>query len=81
MPLCNKPKNNISNEAIDAIHEYLLKKYGTSGKSTPWFPFFKCLNNLSIDTWLNDIVNSKKFFDDCKARIEELLLAMDNVKF
>lgn len=46
-----------------------------------WWPFYSFLKHLSIDAWESDIINSDKFFNDCKEKIETLLAAMEGIDF
>jgi len=78
--LVNNPENKISNEAKSAVYEYLKEKFGISGKKSDWWPFHTFFDHLNIDTWINDIINSDKFFRDCIAKIEQLLSAIKEAK-
>lgn len=46
-----------------------------------WWPFYAQFTNLNIDAWESDIINSDKFFKDCKEKIETLLAAMEGIDF
>ncbi len=64
----------------------LLQKIIENDKSiiqyqNEWWPFYSFLKHLSIDAWESDIINSDKFFNDCKEKIETLLAAMEGIDF
>ncbi|HBN05959.1 MAG TPA: hypothetical protein DD434_09260 [Bacteroidales bacterium] len=78
--LCNNPNNRISDENRTILYSNLEKKR-IDRKKSEWWPFYSHFQNLSIDTWENDIINSDKFFNDCKEKIETLLSAMEGIDF
>jgi len=71
----------ISDEYRKTLHENLNKFDVFSRKENNWWPFYAHYTNLSLDTWENDIIKSDNFLNDCKDKIEKLLLAMEGIKF
>ena len=79
--LFNMPENKIPDETMNIIREHLKKSDIFGDKPTNYMPFNKLIGNLTIDTWISDIINSPKFFEDCKKKIETLLEAIEKVEF
>ncbi len=80
--LCNNPNiHRISDENRKAIHDNLNKLDIPSRKESDWWPFYAHYANLSIDTWENDIINGDNFLNECKVKIEKLLMAIEGIKF
>ncbi|MBP1629770.1 MAG: nuclease superfamily [Bacteroidetes bacterium] len=78
--LCNNPVvYRISDENRKILHENLENRDIYSRKESDWWPFYAHYPNLSLDTWENDIIKSDNFLNDCKKKIENLLLAMDGI--
>jgi hypothetical protein len=76
--ICNNPKvNNLSDESRRKLHENLNELGVYSRKESNWWPFYRYFPNLSIETWETDIINSDIFLDECKDKIEKLLIAID----
>ncbi|MBN8105810.1 hypothetical protein, partial [Vibrio vulnificus] len=61
------------------LHNHLNNLGIKSFKESNWWPFYAYLQNLSIDNWESDIVKSDIFFNDCKGKIEQLLIAMEKL--
>ena len=71
--ISDNPKNSkLSLENKELLHEKIKEK-GISINEKKWFPFYENIENLTITSWENDIVNSNNFFESCKQKIEILL--------
>ncbi len=80
--LCNNPNvYRISEENRKTLHENLNKLDIFSRKESNWWPFYAHYTNLSLDTWESDIIKSDNFLNECKDKIEKLLLAMEGINF
>lgn len=80
--LCNNPNvYRISEENRKTLHENLNKLGIFSRKESNWWPFYAHYTNLSLDTWENDIIKSDNFLNECKEKIEKLLIAMEGINF
>lgn len=80
--LCNHLKvYRLSAANREILHEKLNELGVLSRKESEWWPFYAHYPNLSVETWENDIVKSNRFMNDCKKKIEELLLAMKGIDF
>lgn len=80
--LCNNPNvYRISDENRKTLHENLNKLDVFSRKESNWWPFYAHYTNLSLDNWENDIIKSDNFLNECKGKIEKLLLAMERINF
>jgi hypothetical protein len=78
--LCNDPKiYKFSAENRQILHDNLNKEGIISQKESEWWPFYAYFTNLSLDTWENDIIESDHFFNDCRKKIETLLIAMEGI--
>ena len=73
--LCNNPQNQISEENKNTVHERMK----VPGKRSQWWAFYAFYPNQSIESWISDIVESDKFFEDCKEKIENLLSATEGL--
>lgn len=62
------------------IHENLQKLGVESRKESDWWPFYAYYNNLNLETWINDIIKSDNFFNDCKEKITQLLIALKGIE-
>jgi hypothetical protein len=65
-------------EKIEQLREQMMKSEGGQFKSNNSWAIQKMIPNstLDIDVWFSDIIKSTKYFDDCCAKIERLLTAM-----
>lgn len=80
--LCNNPNiYRISDENRKTLHENLNKLNVFSRKESNWWAFYAYYTNLSLDNWENDIIKSDIFLNECKDKIEKLLLAMERINF
>lgn len=85
--LCNnqhkKDKNQykISPENREKLRENLESTGVLDIKNGNWWAFYKYIPTLTIQKWQEDIINSDKFFQDCKTKIEEILQAMEGIDF
>jgi len=80
--LCNNPNvYRISEENRKTLHENLNKLDIFSRKESNWWPFYAHYTNLSLDTWESDIIKSDNFLNECKDKIEKLLIAMEGINF
>lgn len=78
--LCNNPNSyRISDENRKILRKNLEGKGILNQKVSEWWPFYAQFTNLNIDAWESDIINSDKFFNDCKEKIETLLSAMEGI--
>ena len=78
--ICHNSKNyELSLENKKLLHEKLKEK-GISINEKIWFPFYENIENLTITSWENDIVNSDNFFESCKKRIEILLEILKEIE-
>jgi hypothetical protein len=78
--LCNNPNSyRISDENRKILRKNLEGKGILNQKVSEWWPFYAQFTNLNIDAWESDIINSDKFFNDCKEKIETLLDAMEGI--
>lgn len=68
----NTKNFKLSLENKELLHEKIKEK-GISINEKKWFPFYENIENLTITSWENDIVNSNNFFESCKQKIEILL--------
>jgi len=80
--LCNNPNvYRISEDNRKTLHENLNRLAIFSRKESNWWPFYAHYTNLSLDTWESDIIKSDNFLNECKDRIEKLLIAMEGIFF
>lgn len=70
----------MSIEERKIIHENLQKLGVESRKESDWWPFYAYYNNLNLETWINDIIKSDNFFNDCKEKITQLLIALKGIE-
>lgn len=72
-------KYRLSDEKRRCFHEQ-LKALGiySRGETDAW-PFFSNIPSLTIDDWVNDIVESDRFFEDCRNKIENILKALEHI--
>jgi PD-(D/E)XK nuclease superfamily len=79
--LCNNHNiYKISVENRKIIHEQLNNLGVVSRKESDWWPFYAHFTNLSLDIWESDIIKSDNFLNDCKEKIEKILMAMEGIK-
>lgn len=72
-------KKNYSKEDIDTIVQVFEAVDNNKDiKKAYWY--YKAPMPFTIDTWINDIYNSDKFFKACVERIENLLRAVEELK-
>jgi PD-(D/E)XK nuclease superfamily len=76
----NPEKHKVSPENRKLIHDNLNNLGITSRKESNWWPFYAQFTNLSIDDWENDIIKSDNFLNDCIAKIEKLLTALEGLE-
>lgn len=80
--LCNNPEiYNISVRNRKTILKNLKNLNVANRKESAWWPFYSRMDDLSIDTWENDIIKTDKFLNECKQKIELLLKAMEGIEF
>jgi hypothetical protein len=79
--LCNNFNNyRLSDENRKILHKR-LKDLGVSpSKESNWWPFYSYFPNLTLDNWENDIIKSDNFLNECKEKIENLLMAMKEIE-
>jgi len=73
--------NALSDKDINAIREYLNSLGIKGNKPSPGWIFDQYIDALNFDTWINDIVNSSKFFDNCTEKIKVILSAIERIDF
>ena len=56
------------------IHENIDNITGVRYKESEWWPLYIYSNNLSLDVWENDIINSNRYFKDCTEKVNMLLI-------
>ncbi|MDQ7948455.1 MAG: PD-(D/E)XK nuclease family protein [Pedobacter sp.] len=79
--ICNNPNTcKIDNPTRVKIHEILNDIGVKSRKESNWWPFYAHFDNLSIDVWETDIIKSNIFLNDCKQKIEKLLIAINAIE-
>ena len=79
--ICNNFDNyKISDENRKIIHEHLKALGISSIRESNWWAFEAWLQNLTLDVWENDIIESSNFLYDCKEKTEQLLKAMESIK-
>lgn len=71
----------ISNDNRKRIQEEMKNLDFIQFKETDWFPFYHIIPKLTLDNWENDIIKSDKFIEECKEKIENILLVMDKIDF
>lgn len=71
----------MSEENRKTLHENLQNLDIFSRKESNWWPFYSHFSNLSLDSWESDIIKSDNFLNDCKNKIEKLLMAMEGINF
>ena len=77
--VCNNPKKyQLSQENKAFLHQQLKEK-GIPVNETEWYPFYENIENLTIESWENNIVKSSAFFESCKLKIETLLEALEKL--
>lgn len=78
--LCNNPnKYNLSAETR-VLLQTKLKELGVNPrKESQWWPFYSFIPTLNIENWQNDIINSENFINDCKDKINTILLAIEGI--
>ena len=76
-----KGYDHFREENRKTLHENLNKLDIFSRKESNWWPFYAHYTNLSLDTWESDIIKSDNFLNECKDKIEKLLLAMEGINF
>lgn len=77
--LCNNRKINFRVSEINRIkiHKNLNDLGVTNRKQSDWWPFYEQFENLSIETWEQDIVNSNNYIELCQLRIMNILKAIE----
>ncbi|MGL4908044.1 MAG: PD-(D/E)XK nuclease family protein [Bacteroidales bacterium] len=79
--LCNHIYNSycISDENREIIHEHLKNECISSFKVSDYYPFYICINYLSVDTWKSDIIEGDKFAKECQETVLRLLKVIEGV--
>jgi PD-(D/E)XK nuclease superfamily len=76
----NNPKDNrICDEVRKKIHENLNQVGVSNRKESDWWPFYSNIENLSLEIWESDIINSDKFLNDCQSKIIQIISATKNL--
>lgn len=79
--ICNKLNEyKLTDNNRKILHENLKDLGISSRKESPWWPFYTFIPKLTIDNWINDIIQSDNYVNDCKKKIEDLLSSMKNIK-
>ena len=77
--VCNNPKKYQLSQENKALLHQQLKEKGIPVNETEWYPFYENIENLTIESWENNIVKSSVFFESCKLKIETLLEALEKL--
>ncbi|AJA68641.1 MULTISPECIES: PD-(D/E)XK nuclease family protein [Myroides] len=79
--IVNNPKTHlmsIENRAI--IHKKLEESNVTNRKTSEWWPFYAYNENLTLENWQTNIIESTTFVEDCKIKILTLLRAIGDIE-
>ncbi|MBR8785542.1 hypothetical protein IX308_001744 [Porphyromonas levii] len=72
-------KYRLSDEKRKYLHEQLEAMGIHYRRETDWWPFFSNIPSLTIDNWINDIIESDRFFEECRDKIEMILKALEHI--
>ena len=79
--VANKPKEYLlTSENRSKLHLNLEKEGVTNRKESEWWPFYTYTNNLTLENWQADIIESTTFVEDCKTKITTLLNGIENIE-
>lgn len=75
----NGNENQLSDENRKKLREELQECFNSEIQEAALWPYYEYIPSLSIETWESDVRDSKKFFEDCKQRIETLLTVIEKL--
>ena len=75
----NGNENQLSDENRKKLREKLQERFNSEIQEAALWPYYEYIPSLSIETWESDVRDSKKFFEDCKQRIETLLTVIEKL--
>lgn len=70
----------LSKEQRILFQQQLKNLNVTNILETSWWPFYSYIDDLTLDIWQFDIIESTTFVDDCKAKIITLLKAINEIE-
>lgn len=78
---CNDLKiYRLPDEKRRQLHKQLEALGIYSRRESEWWPFYTYSHNLTIDNWVHDIIESDRFFEECRDKIETILKAVEDIK-
>lgn len=75
----NGNEHQLSDENRKKLREKLQERFNSEIQEAALWPYYEYIPRLSIETWESDVRDSKKFFEDCKQRIETLLTVIEKL--
>jgi len=75
----NGNEHQLSDENRKKLREKLQERFNSEIQEAALWPYYEYIPRLSIETWESDVRDSKKFFEDCKQRIETLLSVIEKL--
>jgi hypothetical protein len=75
----NGNEHQLSDENRKKLREKLQERFNSEIQEAALWPYYEYIPRLSIETWESDVRDSKKFFEDCKQRIETLLNVIEEL--
>lgn len=72
-------EHRLSDEKIMCLHEKLEAMGTNKCRKNEWWTFYSYFPDLTIDNWINDIIGSDRFFEDCRDKIEMILKALEHI--
>lgn len=69
----------LSDERIICLHEKLEAMGTNKCRKSEWWTFYSYFPDLTIDDWINDIIGSDRFIEDCRDKIEMILKALEHI--
>ena len=75
----NDKDHQLSDENRKKLREKLQERFNSEIQEAALWPYYEYIPSLSIETWESDVRDSKKFFEDCKQRIETLLTVIEKL--
>ena len=75
----NDKDHQLSDENRKKLREKLQERFNSEIQEAALWPYYEYIPSLSLETWESDVRDSKKFFEDCKQRIETLLTVTEKL--
>lgn len=72
-------EHQLSDENRKKLREKLQERFNSEIQEAALWPYYEYIPSLSIETWESDVRDSKKFFEECKRRIETLLTVIESL--